>query len=105
MSGRWCLIAIRRAAIAHDGLRRDAEALAAEGCLVELVFAGDALSEFLASCADEPIATTASPYERLVDRHSLRRRGSPELPRDVIVVDEYHVADRLLDPAWRVVWR
>jgi hypothetical protein len=101
MTASWFLLAVRPPGPASRGLFDDAAALAHNAACVEILVAGDALSELLAVAA----APNTPTIRVVVDGHSWRRRGSPPLHPEWQLVESDHVAHRLLDPEWKVVWR
>lgn len=101
MSASWFLLAVSDFGASGRGLFDDAEALSQSAQRVEVLVAGDALTELLVGAAPPK-----GPNIRIVvDGHSYRRRGCPPLAADHTVVESDYVADKLLDPQWKVVWR
>lgn len=101
MTASWFLIAVRSSEPGSRGLFDDAEELAQSAQRVEILVAGDAVGEMLTG-----VALPTGPNIRIVvDGHSHRRRGQPLLPQVCEVAESDHVAHRLLDPEWKVVWR
>lgn len=101
MTASWFLLAVRGAGPGNRGLLDDAEALAQSAEHVEILLVGDAVADLLSGM---PLPT--GPNIRIVvDGHSHRRRGLPPLPPECQIAESEHVARRLLDSEWKVVWR
>ena len=105
MSLSWFLVAVRPRGAGHGGLWDDAPVLAHTADRVELLVAGDAIMELLCAASLDIESLRLAHVELLIDGHSHRRRGSPPLPFNCTLVESDHVAKRLLDPQWKVVWR
>ncbi len=101
MTVSWFLVAVRESGPGPRGLFDDAEVLAQSAEQVEILVAGDCVAELLIG-----MPLPAGPnISIVVDGHSHRRRGQPPLPAECRVVESEHVAQRLLDPDWKLVWR
>lgn len=105
MNHSWLLVAARQTRTGDEGLWNDAVSLANQNNRVELLVLGDSVYELLKFSFKRQQEFVEAGVQLLVDAHSLRRRGNPPLHASCVPVDDNWIAERLLHPEWRVVWR